>query len=252
MKSVIRNLKRVHIFLFFAGMFMMLVACNSNNSTNAVENLTSELCPELRGPEALYWDLANGIPRGDIPGGLPTVRNVGGSFIHPASPLLSFVYPAGYQASIDPTQNTIGVNVIRNDNQSIWRQAQISLPNVQLNSAQVMDVEMRNLLSFLGRNNSTPNIVCVNQGSGPAPGGGGLLMSDFTNIFLRVDNFTATLVTRVTILQGTDVTFSTVDIGVTAAPTSQYNDEILLTFLPISWQLLFRDPDLRGKTDYGE
>src|ERR1041384_4045158 len=76
-----------------------------NNNANA----TSQICNQVKGTEAVYWDLMNGIPRTDIPGGLPTISTVGGTYSHPSYPLLTFIYPPGYTPQTDPSQGYIGV-----------------------------------------------------------------------------------------------------------------------------------------------
>src|ERR1043166_5719569 len=99
---------------------------NSDNGNNPA-NLTSQICNQVTGTEAVYWDLMNGIPRTDIPGGLPTISSVGGTYSHPSYPLLTFIYPPGYVPQTDPNQGYIGVNLYRNDNRSIWRYTAVFL-----------------------------------------------------------------------------------------------------------------------------
>ena len=228
-----------------AAMIIFLTNC-SNNPGNPLEGVVANTCGNVSGIEGMYWDLSNGFPRGDIPGGVPTIKVVGGSFVHPAFPLLGFIYPVGYQAFADMTQGATGVNVIRNDNQSIWRMTQFSFPGQTVQSGPIMDIELGQLMNFLGTNINNMQVVCVSQGVGPAgelaPG----LIRDFTNLMIRVGEFTAVVVVNVTSLQGFDVTFSSVSIAVSAAPTVQFETEIMDTYLPIAFQMIFND---RGELD---
>ncbi len=61
---------------------ILLIACNSNEepTPEGIRNVTSNICDRISGVEGLYWDISNGLSRGDIPGGVPTVAQVGGKF----------------------------------------------------------------------------------------------------------------------------------------------------------------------------
>lgn len=164
---------------------LFLSSCN-NNPGDPLQGVVANTCNNISGVEGLYWDLSNGFPRGDIPGGLPTIRIVGGSFVHPAFPLLGFIYPVGYQAFADNIQGAIGVNVIRDDNRSVWRMTQMNFPGQFVRSGPMMDIELNRLMSFLGTDINNIQVVCVAQFVGPAgelaPG----LVRDATNLMIRV------------------------------------------------------------------
>lgn len=219
---------------------LFLVYGCSDNSVNSLNNLTSQICPGIRGAEAVYWDIMNGIPRGDIPGGLPTVENIGGNYIHPAIPLLGFIYPAGYTPQTDQTPGSIGVNLIRNDNQSIWRYTQINSQNF-VRSGQVLQAEINSLLNFFGGNANDIQVVCRNEATRPtgelAPG----LVTEYSNLLIRFNGITSVITTSVTSMQSFDISLTWIAIQKAAAPTQQFEDEILNTYLPISFQLLFTD-----------
>jgi hypothetical protein len=207
--------------------------------------LRSEICPDVRGIEALYWDIMNGVPRGDIPGGVPTLRTVGGTYGHPAAPLLGFNYPAGYRTQTDPTPNAIGVNVVRNDNQALWRYSLIAT-FTQVHPRDVLTAEINSVLSFLGGNANQVQVVCVNEGEPPpsslAPG----IRVRFSNAFIRFNGFSSVTTASVTTTSSGLVSIA---IQKTAAPTAQYETEIMESFLPINYQLLFTgggDPDSDG------
>lgn len=237
-------------FLLIILFFMLLVFGCSDNSTNATANLQSEICNNLTGVEALYWDIMNGIPRGDIPGGVPTIKNPGGTYIHPQIPLLGFQYPAGFTPQTDTTPNAIGVNVIRNDSGSLWRQTQIATLN-QVRARDVLAAEINSLLTFFGGNANQIQVVCFNEGTRPsdqlAPG----FVVDFANRFIRFNGVSAVITASVTF---TPSGLNSIVIQKSASSTAQFGNEILNTYLPISWQLLFtnggeRDSDGDGVPD---
>ena len=236
------------ITLFF--LLLFIVTGCSDNSTNSTANLQSEICGNVRGGEAVFWDIMNGVPRGDIPGGVPTIKNPGGTYIHPTIPLLGFQYPAGYTPQTDFTQNAIGVNVIRNDNGSIWRQTQIAVLN-PVRARDVLATEINTLLAFFGGNANNIQVVCSNEGTRPsdqlAPG----FVVDFANRFIRFNGVSAVITASVTF---TPSGLNSIVIQKMASPTDQFENEILNTYLPISWQLLFtnggeRDSDGDGVPD---
>lgn len=221
-----------------------LAACK-DGPLDPTANLTSQLCPELRGAEALYWDIMNGVPRGDIPGGVPTIQTPGGTYIHPGVPLLGFTYPAGYTPQTDLTQNAIGVNVVRNDNQAIWRYTQIAT-FTPVRSRDVLNAEVNSVLSFLGGTSDQIQVVCFNEGTPPASSLAAGISVEFSNAFIRFNGFSSVVTASVTF---TASGLISITIQKTAAPTAQYAAEIMGSFLPINYQLLFTgggDPDSDG------
>ncbi len=94
-------------FSFICGFF--LAGCKK--AYNPATDAKSQICNQVKGTEAVYWDLMNGIPRTDIPGGLPIVASIGGTYTNSSFPLLTFNYPTGYTAYTDPNSGWIGVNL---------------------------------------------------------------------------------------------------------------------------------------------
>lgn len=242
--------QKIQIPVIFISILIFFVIGCSDNSTNSTDNLQSEICVNVSGIEALFWDIMNGVPRGDIPGGVPTINNPGGTYGHPAVPLLGFQYPAGYTPQTDPTQNAIGVNVIRNDGQSLWRRSQIAILN-PVRARDVVATEINTVLNFFGGNANQIQVVCTNEGTPPvnqlAPG----FAAEFSNRFIRFGNISAVITANITF---TPTGLTSIVIQKTAAPTNQFENEIMNTFLPISYQLLFtgggeRDSDGDGVPD---
>lgn len=225
------------IFLVVVILLFVIAGCGGDNSSNSIDSAQSQICANVTGIEALFWDIMNGVPRGDIPGGVPTIRNPGGTYIHPQIPLMGFQYPAGYTPQTDTTPNAIGVNVIRNDGGSLWRQTQIATLN-PVRARDVLAAEINSLLNFFGGNANQIQRVCFNDGNSPsdqlAPG----FVVDFANRLIRFNGITAVITVSVTF---TPSGLNSIVIQKMASSSNQFENEIMNTYLPISWQLLFRD-----------
>lgn len=228
---------------------VFVVSCG-DNSTSSINEVQAQTCDQLDGIEGLYWDIMNGAARGDIPAGVPTIRNPGGTYFHPGVPLLGFQFPAGYTPQTDTTPNAIGVNVIRNDGGSLWRQTQIASLN-PVRATDVMATEINSLLSFFNGNGNQIQRICAFDGTRPsdqlAPG----FVVDFSRRFIRFNGVTALIMVSVTFTQSG---LNSIVVQKAAAPSNQFEDEVMNTYLPISWQLLFtgggeRDSDGDGVPD---
>ncbi len=214
---------------------LTLYTCKKDNNGNNNQNnnkLTSHICNEITGPEAVYWDLMNGIPRTDIPGGLPKITAPGGTYSNPTFPLLSFIYPPGYTPHTDATPGAVGVNLIRNDNKSIWRYTSLFI-NSSVTASQVVSNEVAQLKSFFG-STGTVSTSCSQQGNLPRAAG---ITSSASSVFISFDNITATV--NVTITTEAGLGAVQINIVTTAAPTAEFANEILHTYLPIDFQLLY-------------
>lgn len=226
----------------FLLLLIIAAGCNDSSVNSSIEDLTSQTCANITGAEAVYWDLNNGVPRGDIPGGFPALKTRGGTYIHPTVPLLGFEYPAGYQPFTDQTQGAIGVNLLRNDNQSIWRYTQIT-PTSSVGARQVTANEINQLLSFFGGNANNIQVVCSREGAMPVDQLAPNITTEFSNRLIRFNGITATVISSVTTVQNPGLLLQSIKINVSAAPTQQFETEILETYLPIMFQLLFIDRD---------
>lgn len=210
---------------------------NGPNEQEQIANLRSQQCANVTGMPALHWDIFNSIPRGDIPGGLPTVRNIGGHFMHSGYPGLGFSYPTGYRAHEirDNATQTIGVNVIRNDNRAVWRYMTTTFMGVT-SADQVLQAEINQMLDFLG-NPGDVQVLC-------SDGGAQKLTSTMTNtgraVLLRAGEFSALIGVTVTAEQ-TGGGMSTIAVQLCVSATADYDQVALEAFLPIMWQLLYRE-----------
>ena len=74
-------------YVLFLVCTLLYMSCATNDDIrpekeDPIANLRSQQCPGVTGMPALHWDIFNSIPRGDIPDGLPTIREVEGHFMH--------------------------------------------------------------------------------------------------------------------------------------------------------------------------
>lgn len=161
-------MRNKYVVPLLAFLFLSL-SCTKDEEPTAqgIRNVNSHLCNNISGVEGLYWGLSNGVNRGDIPGGVPTVAQVGGNFIHSGHPLLGFTYPSGY-APVELRQDNpllIGVNLLINDDQAVWRYY-LQTVNSATNATQVLQSEINQFLNFVGGNSQNLELVCTNSGSG--------------------------------------------------------------------------------------
>ncbi|WP_375584641.1 hypothetical protein [Cyclobacterium xiamenense] len=240
-------MKRACVVLIPVLLFLT-ISCSTNEepSTQNIRNVTSQLCASASGVEGLYWDLSNGGNRGDIPGGVPTVAQVGGNFIHSGHPLLGFTYASGY-SPVELRQDVpllIGVNLLRNDDRGVWRYY-LQTVNSATNATQVLQSEINRFLNFVGGNGQNLEVVCSNNGSGSQPGTG--MQQTFASRMIRSQGFTGVFVVDVKVFP--DLGFSFIATQVSFSPTADFETEILRTYLPVSWQLLFTDSGSRPDRD---
>ncbi|MEM7185291.1 MAG: hypothetical protein AAF466_01425 [Bacteroidota bacterium] len=230
---------------------ILITACSKNDDggdgQSAISQFTSQLCSGISGPKAAYWDYSHGIP---IPlTQNPTIANPGAQFIHSQYPALGFTMPQGYRAGeiFDNATAAIGVNVIRNDDQVLWRYLVTLRFAGQVPNDAVIASEINSLMDFYGAN-GTPTVRCREANVST----NGTLITTFGSRLIEFNNITANVWVNTHYEQTLDVTF--VAISVSSAPTAEYDNEVMETFLPISWQLLYisndvRDSDLDGTPD---
>ncbi len=227
-------------------LLLLLIFCScSKDDTNEqtpqqqFSNFNSSICTNLTGVSGLYWDYAHGIP---VPlTQIPTIVNPGTQFIHSQYPGLGFTMPQGYSATevVIPQVSTLGVNVVRNDNNVMWRYVpSISLQgNVNVND--IIAFEINNMFNTLGFN-GTPEVVCTTTQSGTL---GGTFQNTFGARFIRFGTFTALV--WVNTFYEPSLNSSFASLSVSLAPTAEFDSIVFETFLPISFQLLIIDDGVR-------
>ncbi len=156
----------MRISVTFLSLFLgvLLSACgggsnsNGNSGSANLSSAKSLLCTDLSGLEAIYWDFINGVPRGDLPDTAFKIPfNVQGSYTNSRSLLLGFLVPTGWSVSDARDQSgfaipgtDIGADLIRTDNQAVWRYMLNAEIAGDFTSARLLNADINTALSFLG------------------------------------------------------------------------------------------------------
>lgn len=218
-------------------LLLCTTACNNEEIAPRIENVPSQICNDALGLEGLYWDISNGRARGDIPGGLPTIANIGGHFIHSGYPFLGFMYPAGFRPFElrQEFPQLIGVNVLRDDNRALWRYMTNTFLG-RTDANQVVQFEINEFIRFFNGNPQQVQVVCNHSGATqPIP----TILTTNASVLLRMGDMTAVFV--ISVNYASDLNISFVATQVSFAPTAEFGNEVLRTFLPIHWQLLVNE-----------
>jgi len=231
----------------FKILIIIITLCSCNNdSTNTntnLSNFTSQLCNNISGPTAAYWDNAHGLP---LPlNQIPTLANPGQQFIHSQYPALGFTMPQGYSAF--ESQIGLGVNVLRNDNEVLWRYVPGLSAFNQINIIDIVASEVNQLFAFYGHTGNF-TVDCEQNTTQPQ---GSFIISTSTRL-IRFGNFTALI--AINSFFDTTIGSTFASVSVASGPTEEYDNLVLNDFLPIHWQLLIiddsvRDSDLDGTPD---
>lgn len=222
-------------------MSLSIVGCSSDESeVDAVQALANfqSSCNGVTGAMGYYWDY--GI--GNNPAGLDrvlTFTNPGPRFIHSAYPALGFTTPGGYTATEfgSPAQQVVGVNVIRNDNQAIWRY--LPILGGGFNVQQVIDIEINQVKALYGFQ-VQGRVLCTDNRTENI----GVLQRVRTSVLVELGAHTAQINVTNTIVGISG--FQSISLNTAAAPNTEYNREVVDNFIPILNELLFID---RGEVD---
>jgi hypothetical protein len=243
-------MKSLKYFVFCIGILTLISCSKDDGETTLADqfaNFNSQICNNVQGPEALYWDYAHGLP---VPlTEPPLISNPGAQFIHSQYPALGFTMPQGYAATeiLDQQTATIGVNVIRNDNSAVWRYVPTSTFTGAVGINDLMAFEINQIMAFHGFSGS-PQVICTTTSTTQ----NGDLMTTFGARLLRFGETTALVWANSHVSQSLNVTFTAASVS--SGPTSEFNNLVFDTFLPLSWQLLvgperLQDSDLDGVPD---
>ncbi|MFB6318428.1 hypothetical protein [Saccharicrinis sp. FJH54] len=236
----------------YVGISILLLAfwgCKKPQSEQEAFKSVKSTCEDITGVKGLYWDLANGVARGDIPGGVPVIANPDPNiFIYTEWPLLSVQFPVGYRADKlgDGNPSLIGVDVIRNDNMVVWRYYN-NIFSGQLTTTDVLRAEINNFLNGFGFTADQIQIDCTN-GPKTQPITSSLF-TGFESRLIQVGDMTAQFTANVT--YASDLNTSFYHAQVSFAPTGEYETTVMDVFLPIHWQLLVTDKDFQDSDGDG-
>ena len=229
--------------------------------SGAVSSAKSNLCDDLSGLEAVYWDFINGSIRTDLPSTAFTIPfNIQGTYSNSISLLLGFTVPQGWNArdAVDVSgfafpSTVVGADLIRADNQAVWRYMLNAQITGGFTSASILDSEINAALSFMG------NPTVSNEQCGVNLQQAGFLGPESIAIkVVRAGDFTIMARAHVTIVTGVS---SFYDAYVSVARTSENTTLINDIFIPMITQLYGggsdpaacedgQDNDADGQVDY--
>lgn len=227
---------------FLMMVLLLIFSCSSNDDSNGndisdfLNNYVTQCNDEtttITGGKAAYWDFANAKPIGLTQ--VPLIKNPGQQFIHSLQPLLGFTIPQGFSAFelTNPQTQTIGVDVLRNDNAVFFRWIPTSsVIGQQISSQSFIANEINNLFSFYNFN-GTPEVIC----------------SEFKQeVFATIPReFNARLIrfngriAQVWVITTYAASSTYITTSVVTAPEDEYSAQVANTFLPINYQLYVND-----------
>lgn len=222
-----------------------IFSCSSDDTEQLPEvsnAITSQFCPEITNFTAIYWDNANGQPITGITS-IPTIANPGTQFIHSQLPLLGFTLPQGYAATevLDPITQTIGVNVIRTGNTARWRYIPTTTLQGRVPIQDIMAFEINRMLEFHNFLNQAPTVVCTR--TPPPIMNEASIETSFSARLVDFENFRGLVWANAHYIESLDLTF--ISASASSGPRAEYDSLIEEVFLPINFQLLFIDNDVR-------
>jgi hypothetical protein len=192
---------------------------------------TSSICPGITGGLAAYWDWLNGVfhPLAQV----PTAGGFWVPYQHPGYPLLGFRHPPDWTPNTIAAEQTVGVNLLRNDSAALWREFG-TWGNVTSDIPTVRALRDQELGGWLQAINNTGQVttLCVNEET--AAVGAGVTASG-SNIIVTANGFTLIVKATVTALDGLgggQILFNTI-----VARTEEMGPLAFDVFLPIHFQL---------------
>lgn len=242
------NMKAFKYILILA-VISIVFACSKgdDNTQQDLQQFTSNICPAISGAKAVYWDSAHNLPTPLAQ--IPTLASPGLQFIHPQYPALGFIMPQGYTAEqiTDSQSGAIGVNVTRADGNATWRY----IPSASFQGVvpidDIIDFEVTRIKSIHGFN-APGQIICAEDAISNEFG----FETSFGSRLIEFGDFTAVVIIQTHFMSGLNRTFISVTLA--SGLSTQYNNLVMNTFLPIHWQLMViddnvRDSDLDGTPD---
>ena len=242
-------MRKISLLTFASILFC--VSCSKDDTPTPQQepfaDFNSQLCNNVTGIPALYWDYANAqpVPLTEI----PTIANPGQQFIHSAYPQLGFTLPVGYTATEISSNNPpiVGVNVTRNDNQVLWQYVPLVSLQGQIPINDIVGSQVNSMFGFYNFNGNF-NVLCTATRTMEQSG----LQFTFGARLIEFGSFTGLV--WVNTVYVPSINSMQVSVSISSAPTVQFNEEVFNLYLPISFQLLViddgvRDSDLDGTPD---
>nr|WP_321232343.1 hypothetical protein [uncultured Psychroserpens sp.] len=236
-------------YIILLAIVSFLCACsNSDDGNNQnLNQFNSGICNNIFGLKAVYWDGSHSQPTPLAQ--IPTIVNPGQQFIHSQYPALGFTMPQGYTAIElwDPQTSALGVNVVRDDGNVVWRYIPSAPLQGQVAIADIVDFEINQIKAVHGVT-EIGTIICDEDFQSNEFG----FPTSFSSRLVTFGNFTAQLIVQTHFMPSLGNTFMSVTLA--SGPSAEFDGLVMETYLPLHWQLLVisddvRDSDLDGTPD---
>ena len=227
------------IYILF---LIVCIGCSTDDASLRDQQLSSRVSTtcqnqNVTGLTGLYWDITNGDLNafGQIQPVPPVIQNPGDLYIHSQQPILSFTIPQGFSAFEATEPSAVGVNILRNDNQVLYRWVPLITAFQPLVPTQaIIEQEINTMLSFYNFQGQ-PEVLCsaTRQNTNVFP-------QEFNARLLRFNGMIAQVWVLGTYIEG--VGSSNFAISISVAPEEEFGTQVQETFLPFIFQLYVR-PD---------
>lgn len=218
----------------------VLSACGGDDPTEPLASATSQICADVSGLEAVYWDFVNGVPRGDLPATAFTIPFdidfTQSPYSNSTSLLLGFMVPQGWRVSdaVDVSGFAIpgtvaGADLIRADGRAVWRYMFNAQVTGGFTSEAILQSELAAATDFIGVGAPVTTVCQIN-----AQNNGILGPESVAARLLRVGDFTIVARAQVLVVPGVSAFYN----GFTSiAPTAESSQLINDIFVPMITQL---------------
>lgn len=235
-------MKSIKVYSFLL-LITLVFSCSSDDGVgnDNLANFQSQLCPNVSGPTAAYWDKTHGI---QPPLNQPSIlKATSGQFIHSQHPYLGFPVPQGYTATEARDAQTLplGVNVIRNDNAAVWRYVPLSTYPQNFSTNDVIAKEINLMFDFYNFNGDF-EVLCSETQTTNLSG----INRIFTSRLIKFGNITGLVYVALIVSQGLPHSVSSY---ISAGPTNEHDNLVMDIFLPLNAQLLVNDRDTLSDRD---
>ncbi|MEM9731844.1 MAG: hypothetical protein AAF997_24925 [Myxococcota bacterium] len=225
-------------------LLLMILGCGdadgSGTGSGTPPSATSELCEDVRGLEAVYYDFINGVPRGDLPATAFTIPFdidlAQSPYSNPTSLLLGFTVPVGWTVSDGDDVSGFAIpgtvaaaNLVRDDEQAVWRYILNAQVTGDFTSAAILGSEIAVARDFIGNPEET-QVVCEANAQRP----GILGLESAAAQLLRAGDFTIFARAQVINVSGVGSYYSGY---LSVAPTTESERVTTDIFVPMITQL---------------
>lgn len=233
-------MKNRYVRIGLGALTLIVGAAACSSGFGPLDGATSQLCSDVNGLEAIYFDLVNGVPRGDLPSTAYTIPfdiDFNQSpYSNQTNLLLGFMVPQGWNVAHGQDLSgfgipgtTVAADLTRADNRAVWRYVLNSQVTGGFSSQAILEAEINTRIAALGNPGAVTSVCAVN-----AQTTGILGPESVAARLLRVGDFTLVSRVHVIVIPGTSAFYSSFT---SVAPTSESEQVINDIFVPMITQL---------------